>query len=156
MLHPGAVPVPSDLRSFENLKHSLEKADYHVLDTEKGDAVAAANLLKSWLRSLEEPLIPSEFYPRIVDARTLLTLEHPPGAPPTKQKRPEVRPDTPPNRLHSHKPGRHAHVRRCPCHRLCSQPDSRGRSGGRGWEGIRVDKEGVRGTPKWDRTLFRN
>ena len=32
----GLFRIPSDLRSFENLKHSLEKADYHVLDTERG------------------------------------------------------------------------------------------------------------------------
>ena len=59
--------IPSDLRSFENLKHSLERGEYCVLDVGEGDAIAASNLLKSWLRSLDEPLIPSHLYLKIVE-----------------------------------------------------------------------------------------
>lgn len=62
----GLFRIPSDLRSFEDLKHSLERGEYCALEGERGDAIAAANLLKSWLRSLDEPLIPSQLYPEIV------------------------------------------------------------------------------------------
>ena len=67
VLQEGLFRVPSDLRSFENLKHSLERGEYLVLDAEEGDTIAAASLLKSWLRSLDEPLIPSQFYSKIAE-----------------------------------------------------------------------------------------
>ena len=63
----GLFRIPSDLRSFENLRHSLERGDYHVLEMEKGDPIAAASVLKSWLRSLDEPVIPSAFHSKIVE-----------------------------------------------------------------------------------------
>ena len=70
----GLFRIPSDLRSFENLKHLVEKGEYDVLEAEEGDAIAAASLLKSWLRSLDESLIPSHFYLRIVEEHCSPTL----------------------------------------------------------------------------------
>jgi RhoGAP domain/MyTH4 domain len=61
----GIFRVPADSECIAANKVLLDRAVYDASNFK--DAHIAASLLKLWLRELEEPLIPSEFYDRSVN-----------------------------------------------------------------------------------------
>ncbi|KJE91608.1 hypothetical protein CAOG_009575 [Capsaspora owczarzaki ATCC 30864] len=56
----GIFRVPGDTDAVFALKLKIERADYAIASD---DPHVPASLLKLWLRELDEPIIPTEFYP---------------------------------------------------------------------------------------------
>lgn len=65
----GLFRIPASGVTVEKLRHSIEKGDYAELDQPNGDALAAASLLKFWLRTLPDPLVPISLYENVVNER---------------------------------------------------------------------------------------
>ena len=63
----GLFRIPADHHNVEKLRHSIEKGDYAALEQSTGDALAAASLLKFWLRTLPDPLVPVSLYATAVE-----------------------------------------------------------------------------------------
>lgn len=58
----GLFRIPADNQRVEKLRHSIEMGDYAALEQATGDALAAASLLKFWLRTLPDSLVPVSLY----------------------------------------------------------------------------------------------
>jgi len=58
----GIFRVPGDVGQMTQLRISLEKGDYEAKDIDIVDPHVPGSLLKLWMRELERPIVPDQFY----------------------------------------------------------------------------------------------
>lgn len=65
----GLFRIPADIRAVEDARFAFEQEQWAYFQRANvvKDANVPAGLLKQWLRSLKEPLVPNDLYPAILD-----------------------------------------------------------------------------------------